>query len=64
MGKWHLQFIDWARDIGFLDKPGVETKAAKDVAAFVEKPPRPYRPWDGPRRQRNAPPAVGNQWGN
>jgi endo-1,4-beta-xylanase len=39
-GTWHHRFIDWFRDLGFLGKPGVETKAAKDVAAFVSQPPR------------------------
>jgi len=38
-GKWQDRFIDWMRDLGFLQKPGVETKAARDVAAFVTKPP-------------------------
>lgn len=36
-GTWQIRFIDWFRDLGFLQKPGVETKAAKDIAAFVEK---------------------------
>ena len=40
-GTWQLRFIEWFRDLGFLEKAGVETKAAKDVAAFVAKPPRP-----------------------
>ena len=31
--------VDWFRDLGFLGKPDVETKAAKDIAAF-EKAPR------------------------
>ena len=30
-GTWQFRFIDWARDLGFLQKPGIETKAAKDV---------------------------------
>lgn len=34
-GTWQYRFIDWFRDLGFLQKPGVETKAARDVAAFV-----------------------------
>lgn len=38
-GTWQYRFIDWFRDLGFLQKPGVETKAAKDVAAFVSQPP-------------------------
>jgi acetyl esterase/lipase len=37
-GTWQLRFIDWFRDLGFLQKPGVETKAAKDTAAFVAQP--------------------------
>ena len=40
-GTWQYRFVDWARDLGFLQKPGVETKAAKDVAAYVANPPRP-----------------------
>ena len=37
-GTWQFRFIDWFRDLGFLQKPGVETKAAKDVATFVNQP--------------------------
>jgi hypothetical protein len=37
-GTWQYRFVDWFRDLGFLQKPGVETKAAKDVAAFSSKP--------------------------
>jgi endo-1,4-beta-xylanase len=36
-GSWQFRFIDWFRDLGFLQKPGVETKAAKDVMAFVKQ---------------------------
>jgi endo-1,4-beta-xylanase len=32
-GTWPDRFIDWFRDLGFLGAPGVETQAAKDVAA-------------------------------
>ena len=39
-GTWQFRFIDWFRDLGFLQKPGVETKAAKDIAAFVNAPAR------------------------
>jgi acetyl esterase/lipase len=35
MSTWSARFIDWFRDLGFLQKPGVETKAARDIAAFV-----------------------------
>ena len=42
-GTWQIRFIDWFRDLGFLSKPGVETKAAKDVAAYVAQPARPAR---------------------
>jgi acetyl esterase/lipase len=42
-GTWQYRFIDWFRDLGFLQKPGVETKAAKDVAAYLSEPV-PARP--------------------
>jgi endo-1,4-beta-xylanase len=38
-GTWQYRLIDWFRDLGFLQKPGVETKAAKDAAAFVSSQP-------------------------
>ena len=37
-GTWQLRFVDWFRDLGFLQKPGVETKAAQDVAAYLNQP--------------------------
>jgi len=40
-GTWQYRFIEWCRDLGFLQKPGVETKAARDVAARVANPPKP-----------------------
>jgi endo-1,4-beta-xylanase len=43
-GTWQYRYIDWFRDLGFLQKPGVETKAAKDIAAFVSQPPPARRP--------------------
>ena len=36
-GTWQIRFIDWFRDLGFLQKPGVETKAAKDSAEFAKR---------------------------
>ena len=38
-GKWQDRFIDWFRDLGFLQKPGIETKAARDLAVFLTQPP-------------------------
>lgn len=38
-GTWQNRFIDWFRDLGFLGKPGVETKAARDVATHMTQPP-------------------------
>ena len=37
-GTWQFRFIDWFRDLGFLEKPGVETKAAKDIAYYLGQP--------------------------
>ena len=39
-GTWQYRFIDWFRDLGFLEKPGVETKAARDIATFLKQPAR------------------------
>ena len=39
-GTWQYRFIDWFRDLGFLQKAGVETKAAKDSATFASAPAR------------------------
>jgi endo-1,4-beta-xylanase len=36
-GKWQDRFIDWFRDLGFLQKPGTETRAARDSAAFLDQ---------------------------
>ncbi|MCX6593968.1 MAG: alpha/beta hydrolase [Acidobacteria bacterium] len=42
-GTWQIRFIDWFRDLGFLQKSGVETKAAKDIELYLTQPlPRPY----------------------
>jgi pimeloyl-ACP methyl ester carboxylesterase len=41
LGTWQFRFIDWFRDLGFLQKPGVETKAARDVTTRVANPPKP-----------------------
>lgn len=43
-GTWQIRFIDWFRDLGFLGKPGIETKAARDVAAYMTAPPPPPYP--------------------
>ncbi len=36
-GSWPARFIEWTRDLGFLNKTGVETQAAKDVLANVNR---------------------------
>jgi acetyl esterase/lipase len=38
IGTWQERFIDWFRDLGFLQKPGIETRAARDTTAFASKP--------------------------
>ena len=43
-GKWQDRYIEWFRDLGFMQKPGVETKAAKDILTFVSQPPPRNRP--------------------
>ncbi len=34
-GQWQDRFIDWFEDLGFLGKPGVETRAQQESAEFV-----------------------------
>ncbi len=38
-GTWQYRFIDWFRDLGFLQKPGIETKASREIIAFLRLPP-------------------------
>ena len=52
-GTWPDRFIDWFRDLGFTNKPGVETQAAKDVAANLDRKPRSAM--GGPRPAAAAP---------
>lgn len=49
-GTWQDRYIDWFRDLGFLQKPGEPTKAAIDSASFVERPPRRRR-FNRPRQR-------------
>ncbi len=62
-GTWQFRFIDWARDLGFLRKPGIETKAAQDVASYLANPPRPFGQGQAPGRggpgRGASPPAKG-----
>jgi endo-1,4-beta-xylanase len=39
-GTWQERFIDWFRELGFLQKSGVETKAAKDIAVYLSQAAR------------------------
>ena len=65
-GTWQFRFIDWFRDLGFLQKPGVETKAAKDIATYVSQPPRGggrggAAGAPAPANPTGAPPAAGGR---
>ncbi|WP_309009118.1 alpha/beta hydrolase [Pelagicoccus sp. SDUM812005] len=39
-GKWQESCLHWLDDLGFLEKPGVETQAARDTAANLDRPDR------------------------
>jgi hypothetical protein len=39
-GTWQNRFVDCFRDLCFLQKPGMETKAAREIAAFLSQPER------------------------
>ena len=59
-GTWQYRFIDWFRDLGFLQKPGLETKAAKDIAVYLTQPlPGAGGGRGGGGRGGNAPAAPG-----
>ena len=47
-GTWSARFLDWFRDLGFLNKAGVETQAAKDVAASLDRKPHNLK-WGPPK---------------
>jgi endo-1,4-beta-xylanase len=36
-GKWPERYLDWFKDLGFMQAPGIETQAAKDVAANLNR---------------------------
>jgi hypothetical protein len=58
-GKWQDRYIEWFRDLGFLQKPAVETKAARDTAAFLSQPPpRMGRPGERTRVPASPPPPA------
>lgn len=57
-GTWQYRFIDWSRDLGLLQKAGVETKAAKDVATYTANPPRPMGPSRAGENRGNPPPTA------
>lgn len=35
--RWHDRYVEWFTELGFLGKPGEETKAAREVAAYARK---------------------------
>jgi len=43
-GTWQFRFIDWFRDLGFLERPGIETKAARDIEYFLSQPAKAATP--------------------
>jgi endo-1,4-beta-xylanase len=58
-GTWQNRYIDWFRDLGFLQKPGVETKAARDIATYITQPlPGQGRGGQGPGPGRAGAPAA------
>jgi endo-1,4-beta-xylanase len=59
-GTWQDRFIDWFRDLGFLQKPGVETKAAEDLRAYVNRPARGGGRRGGEAPNANRGPAAAN----
>ena len=52
LGTWHHRFVDWFRDLGFLQKPGVPTKAARDTEAFVKQQQQQQQKGANPEEKR------------
>jgi acetyl esterase/lipase len=63
MGTWQDRFIDWFRDCGFLQKPGVETKATRDIQTFLSQPPPDAGRRRGPSVERGATNSTPNAGG-
>jgi acetyl esterase/lipase len=42
-GSWPERFTEWLEDLGFFGPPGVETKAAQDLAEFAKRKSRRSR---------------------
>jgi endo-1,4-beta-xylanase len=54
-GTWQYRMIDWMKDLGLLQKPGIETKAAKDIQYYIANPPRQGRGGFGGSGRRGGP---------
>ena len=52
LGTWQARFVDWFRDLGFLQKPGVETKAAQGRGGLRQGAAAAGRTAQRPRRAR------------
>jgi len=39
-GTWTDRYIEWFKDLGFLEKPGIPTKAAADVETYAKQSKR------------------------
>ncbi len=46
-GTWSARYLDWFRDLGFLNQPGVVTRAAQDVTASLGRKPNKFN-WGAP----------------
>jgi endo-1,4-beta-xylanase len=58
-GTWQFRFMEWLRDLGFLQPPGVETKAARDISFYMSQPvPAPGTPGAPPPSPGSIPPAT------
>jgi hypothetical protein len=57
-GTWQFRMMDWFRDLGFLQKPGVETRAARDGAERAAHPPQSGRGGRGAAPPAPPPPVA------
>lgn len=54
-GTWQDRYMDWFKDLGFLQKSGTETKAARDIDAFTTQTVRPTNSSTAPQSSTPSP---------
>ena len=54
-GTWQDRYMEWFKDLGFLQKSGTETKAVRDIDAFTTQTVRPTNSSTAPQSSTPSP---------